>query len=134
AVVPPLADVAKLGATKPLPPPPSQTMPFTTKAAPVTTELSRSTDPLSPRGPITAVFAPVDLNDDPNLSPLPSANTEELESRDARPVHPQNSTVVPPQNPAISKAASITGELVPNDEGLQSSLRVGRSRKGFFIL
>jgi protein phosphatase len=129
-----ISNVAEAGATEPLPTPPAQTMPFTTKADPVTTELSRGTDPLNPRGPITAVFAPVDLNDDPNLSSLPSADTEELEPHDARPVHPQNSTVVPSQNLTNSKAASKTGELAPNDEGLQSSLRDGRSRKGFFIL
>jgi PPM family protein phosphatase len=129
-----LSNVAEAGATEPLPTPPAQTMPFTTKADPVTTELSRATDALNPRGPITAVFAPVDLNDDPNLSSLPSADTEELEPHDARPVHPQNSTVVPSQNLTNSKAASKTGELAPNDEGLQSSLRDGRSRKGFFIL
>jgi len=129
-----LSNVAEAGATEPLPTPPAQTMPFTTKADPATTELSRATDTLNPRGPITAVFAPVGLNDDPNLSPLPSADTEELEPHDARPVHPQNSTVVPAQDPTNSKAASKTGELAPNDEGLQSSLGDGRSRKGFFIL
>src|SRR5262245_59588506 len=109
-------------------------MPFPPKAAPATTELSRATDSLNPRGPITAVFAPVDLNDDPNLSPSPSADTEELEPRDARPAHPQNSTVVPAQNLTNSRAASKTGELAPNDEGLRSSPGDGRSRKGFFIL
>jgi PPM family protein phosphatase len=134
APVVPLSNAAEAGATEPLPTPPAQTMPFTKKADPATTELSRATDALNPRGPITAVFAPVDLNDDPNLSPLPSADTEELEPHDARPVHPQNSTVVPAQNPTNSKAASKTGELAPNDEGLQSSLGDGRSRKGFFIL
>jgi molecular chaperone DnaK (HSP70) len=109
-------------------------MPFTAKADPATTELSRATDALNPRGPITAVFAPVDLNDDPNLSPLPSADTEELEPHDARPVHPQNSTAVPAQSPTNSKGASKTGELAPNDEGLQSSPGDGRSRKSLFIL
>jgi hypothetical protein len=129
-----LSNAADAGATEPLPTPPAQTVPFTTKSDPVTTELSRATDPLNPRGPITAVFAPVDLNDDPNLSPLPSADTEELEPHDARPVHPQNSTAVPAQNPTNSKAVSKTGELAPKDEGLQSSPKEGRSRKGFFIL
>jgi PPM family protein phosphatase len=128
------SNAVEAGATEPLPTPPAQTMPFTAKADPTTTELSRATDALNPRGPITAVFAPVDLNDDPNLSSLPSADTEELEPHDARPVHPQNSTVVPAQSPTNSKASSKTGELAPNDEGLQSSLRDGRSRKGFFIL
>jgi protein phosphatase len=129
-----LSNAAEVGATEPLPTPPAQTMPFTTKSDPVTTELSRATDQLNPRGPITAVFAPVDLNDDPNLSSLASADTEELEPHDARPVHPQNSTAVPSQNLTNSKAPSKTGEMAPNDEGLQSSLGDGRSRKGFFIL
>jgi protein phosphatase len=129
-----ISNAADAGATEPLPTPPAQTMPFTTKVDPATTELARATDQLNPRGPITAVFAPVDLNDDPNLSPLPPADTEELEPRDARPVHPQNSTAVPALNPTNSKAASKTGELAPIDEGLQSSPKDGRSRKGFFIL
>jgi protein phosphatase len=129
-----LSNDAEAGATQPLPTPPAQTMPFTPKADPATTELARATDPLNPRGPITAVFAPVDLNDDPNVSPLPSAITEQLESHDAMPAHPQNSTTVPAQNPAISKAASKTGELSPNGEDPQSSPGDGRSRKGFFIL
>ena len=129
-----LSNAADAGATQPLPTPPAQTIPFAPKADPATTELSRATDPLNPRGPITAVFAPVDLNDDPNVSPLPSAVTEQLESHDAKPVHSQNSTTATAQNPTISKAASKTGELAPIDEGLQSSPGNGRSRKGFFIL
>jgi hypothetical protein len=129
-----LSNAAEAGATEPLPTPPAQTIPFTVKSDPTTTELSRSTDPLSPRRPITAVFSPVDLNDDPNVSPLPPAKTEQFESQDTRPIHPQNSTVVPAQNSPISKAASLTDELAPNDKGLQASSGDDRSRKGFFIL
>jgi protein phosphatase len=129
-----LLNAVEAGATQPLAPPPAQAAPFTSKVDPVTTELSRSTDPLNPRGPITAVFAPVDLNDDPNVSTLPSAKTEPFESHDTRPIHPQNSAAVPAQHPPISKAASDTEELIPGDKDPQSSQGGGRSRKGLFIL
>jgi PPM family protein phosphatase len=129
-----LSNAVEAGATQPLHAPPAQTAPFTPIADPATTELSRTTDPLNPRGPITAVFAPVDLNDDPNLSPLPQAKTEQLESHDARPVHPQNSNTAPSQNSPSSKAGTMDGEADLDDKGIQSSPGDGRSRKGIFIL
>ena len=129
-----IVNAVEAGATQPLEAPPAQAAPFTSKVDPVTTELSRTTDPLNPRGPITAVFAPVDLNDDPNVSTLPSAKTEPFESHDTRPIHPQNSTAVPAQHPPISKAASDTEELTTGDKDPQLSQGGGRSRKGLFIL
>jgi serine/threonine protein phosphatase PrpC len=128
-----IMNAVEAGATQPLEAPPAQTAPFTSKVDPVTTELSRTTDPLNPRGPITAVFAPVDLNDDPNVSSLPSAKTEPFESHDTRPIHPQNSAAVPAQPPPISKAASDTEELTPGDKDPHSNQGGGRSRKGLFI-
>jgi len=122
------------GATQPLAPPPAQTAPFTSKVDPVTAELSRVTDPLNPRGPITAVFAPVDLNDDPNVASLPSAKTEPFESQDTRPIHPQNSAAIADQNSPISNAASNTEELTPGDKDPKSRQGGGRSRKGLFFL
>jgi len=129
-----LSNDVDAGATQPLAPPPAQTAPFTSKVDPVTAELSRTTDPLNPRGPITAVFAPVDLNDDPNVASLPSAKTEPFESQDTRPIHPQNSAAIAPQNSSISNAASDTEELTPGDKDPKSSQGGGRSRKGLFIL
>jgi PPM family protein phosphatase len=129
-----LSNAVEVGATQPLAPPPAQTAPFTSKVDPVTTELSRTTDPLNPRGPITAVFAPVDLNDDPNVSSLPSAKTEPFDSNDSRLVHPQNSAAVTAQNPSNSRASSDTEELPPVDKDPKSSQGGGRSRKGLFIL
>jgi PPM family protein phosphatase len=129
-----LSSAVEAGATQPLSPPPAQTAPFTPKSDPATTELSRATDPLNPRGPITAVFAPVDLNDDPNLSPLPSAKTEQLESHDTRPVHPQNSNTAPSLNSPSSRAGSTEDLADLDDKGIQSSPGDGRSRKGIFIL
>ncbi|HEV2668053.1 MAG TPA: hypothetical protein VG324_24260, partial [Blastocatellia bacterium] len=128
-----LSNAVDAAATEPLPTPPEQPAPFTSKADLATTELSRATDQLNPRGPITAVFTPVDLNDDPHVSPLPSAKTEPFESHDAIPVHPQNSTAIAAQNSPVSKAASKTEELAPNDKGPESSSKDGRSRKGLFI-
>jgi protein phosphatase len=127
-----LSNAVEAGATQPLAAPPAQAASFTSKVDPVTTELSRATDQLNPRGPITAVFAPVDLNDDPNVSPLPP--TEPFESHDTRPIHPQNSAAPPAQNSDISKASADTEELVPGDKDPQPSKGGGRSRKGLFIL
>jgi len=129
-----LSNAVDAGATQPLAAPPAQATPFTSKVDPVTAELSRTTDPLNPRGPITAVFAPVDLNDDPNVPSLPPAKTEPFESNDPRPIHPQNSASVTAQNLPISKAASDTEELATGDKDSQSSQGSGRSRKGLFIL
>lgn len=129
-----LSNAFEAGATQPLAAPPAQAASFTSKVDPVTTELSRVTDQLNPRGPITAVFAPVDLNDDPDVSPLPPAKTEPFESFDTRPIHPQNSVAPPAQNPDISKASADTEELVPGDQDPQSSKGGGRSRRGLFIL
>jgi serine/threonine protein phosphatase PrpC len=133
----PVGDIVnpvEVGATQPLEAPPAQTAPFTSKVDPVTTELSRTTDPLNPLRPITSVFAPIDLNDDPEVGPLPSAKTEPFESHDTRPIHPQNSTAIPSQHPPISKADSDTEELSPGDKDPQFSKGGGRSRKGLFFL
>jgi hypothetical protein len=127
-------NAVEVGATQPLEAPPGQAAPITSKVAPVTTELSRTTDPLNPLRPITSVFAPIDLNDDPEVGPLPSAKTEPFESQDTKPIHPQNSAAVPAQHPPISKAASDTEELPSGDKDHQFSQRGGRSRKGLFIL
>ena len=129
-----IVNAVEVGATQPLEAPSAQTAPFTSKIDPVTAELSRTTDPLNPLRPITSVFAPIDLNDDPEVGPLPSAKTEPFESHDTRPIHPQNSAAVPAQHPPISKAASDTEELPPGDKNPQFSQGGGRSRKGLFIL
>ncbi|HKQ91390.1 MAG TPA: PP2C family serine/threonine-protein phosphatase [Blastocatellia bacterium] len=129
-----IVNAVEVGATQPLEAPSAQTAPFTSKVDPVTTELSRTTDPLNPLRPITSVFAPIDLNDDPEVGPLPSAKTEPFESHDTRPIHPQNSAAVPSQHPPISKADSDTEELSPVDKDPQFSKGGGRSRKGLFFL
>jgi serine/threonine protein phosphatase PrpC len=128
-----IVNAVEVGATQPLEAPSGHAAPITSKVDPVTTELSRTTDPLNPLRPITSVFAPIDLNDDPEVGPLPSAKTEPFESHDTRPIHPQNSAAVPAQHPPISKAASDTEELPPGDKDPHSSQGGGRSRKGLFI-
>ncbi|MBO0725631.1 MAG: protein phosphatase 2C domain-containing protein [Blastocatellia bacterium] len=137
------SDLADAPTTEPLPIPAAQTAAIESKAAPATTDLSHTTDPLPARGPITAVFTPEDLNDDPNVSPLPPAKTAPFESpHDARPVHPQNSTAVPSQNPPVSPvspvsmAASKTGEPALRAKGAKpapSASGDGRSRRNVFI-
>jgi serine/threonine protein phosphatase PrpC len=129
-----LSNAVDAAATKPLPTPPEQPTPFTSNADLATTELSRATDPLNPRGPITAVFAPGDLNDDPSVSPLSPAKTEPFESHDARSIHQQNSTAIPAPSPPVLKAASKTDDLALNDKGPQSGPGDGGSRRGLFIV
>src|SRR5262249_11689527 len=80
------SSAAEAVSTEPLPPPPEQPAPHTSKLVLATTELPRATDRLDSREPITAVYAPEDLNDDPNSSPLPPAKTESFESHDSRPI------------------------------------------------
>lgn len=128
-----ISDAVEAGATEPLPAPPAQSISFTSKADLATTELVRDTDPLNPRGPITAVFAPVDLNDDPNVSTLPPAKTEPFEPHDGNPIHPLNSTAIPAQGLPVSKAAPRTDEPAPNAKAPQSGPGDGRSRKNLFI-
>jgi len=124
-----LSNAEEAPSTEPLPVPPAKSTPFTSTAGLATTELSQTTDPLNPRGPITTVFAPEDLNDDTRVSPLPSAKTEPFESHDTRPIHQQNSTAPPAQNPPASK----TGELASNAFGAKSIPRNGHSRRNLFI-
>jgi PPM family protein phosphatase len=124
--------------TEPLPVQAAQTTPFRPKADPATTELTHTTDPLSHRGSVTAVFTTEDLNDDPNASPLPPAKTAPFESplgsHDARSIHPQNSTPIPAQNLQVSMATSKAGEPAPNVKGDKPAPGEGQSRRNFFIL
>lgn len=117
-------------ATEPLPPPPTQSTPITSKTDLATTKLSRATDPLDQREPTTLVFGPDDLNDDPLISSSPHAKTEPFESRDTRPINPQNSMAVLAQNPPVSK---INGPE-PDAKDAQSRSRDGHSRRNLFIL
>jgi PPM family protein phosphatase len=134
------ANLADAPATEPLPVPAAQTATIESKADPATTGLSHTTDPLPSREPITAVFTPEDLNDDPNVSPFPPAKTAPFESpHDARPIHPHNSTADQPQNPPlspVSMAASKTGELPPRVKGVRPAPGATgdeRSRRNVFI-
>jgi len=118
----PIGDIpnaAEAKATEPLPAPPAQSMPFTAKPQRRTTDLSRANDLSDRRGPITAVFAPEDFDDDlqSRSSPSHSARTEPLESRVTKPVNPQN----PAANPAPEPSTSKTGGSTPNTSHDQSN-------------
>jgi hypothetical protein len=93
-------------ATEPLPAPPAQSKPFTAKAQRSTTELSRSGEVSERRGPITAVFAPEDFDDDQQVSA--TSKTEPLESRSTKPINPQNSTSTLAPEPSASKGGGST--------------------------
>jgi PPM family protein phosphatase len=142
APIAPPSSAADAPTTEPLPVPPAQTTPFRPKADLVTTELPHTTDPLSPRASVTAVFATEDLNDDPHASPMPHAKTAPFETplgpapepHDGRPVHPQNSTAIPAQNPPVPMATSKAGDPALNAKGDKSPPSEGQSRKNLFIL
>jgi PPM family protein phosphatase len=123
-------NAVEAGATEPLPTPPSQSTPFTSKADFATTELSQSTDPLHQRGPTTLVFSPDDLNDDPHIPPLDPVKTEPFESRDTTPFNTQNSTSPMAQSSPVSKTDGMSLDA----KGAQSRSTNGRSRKNIFIL
>src|SRR5215467_5180299 len=74
------SNLADAPTTEPLPVPAAQTATIASNADPATTGLSHTTDPFPSREPITAVFTPEDLNDDPNVSHFPPAKTAPFES------------------------------------------------------
>lgn len=122
---PPAAGVR---ATEPLPAPPAQSKPFTSKAQRSTTELTRSGELSERRGPITAVFAPEDFEEDQQVSA--SAKTELLESRGTKPINPQNSTATLAPEPQASK----TGGSTPASDQPQSNSKDGHIRRNLIIL
>ena len=124
------SNAVEAAATEPLPIPPAQTMPLTSKADHVTSELSRVTDPLGQREPPTLVFGPDDPDDDLRASLKPHAKTEPFGLRDTKPINPQNSMAVLAQTPPVSK----TDGPAPDAKDTQSSSRDGHSRRTLFIL
>jgi protein phosphatase len=129
----PIADLSKLAdapTTEPLLVPSAQALPIPSKADPATAKLTHTTDPLNPPAPTTFVFAAVDLNDDPQSSPLLPAKTAPLESHDARPIHPQNSTAPPAHNPPAPKPVEPPAQA----KGAKSHPDAGHSRRNIFIL
>jgi PPM family protein phosphatase len=100
--------------TEPLPRPPAQSKPFTQKGQRSTTELSRSGELTERRGPITAVFAPEDFDEEAHVTTTSlkssGAKTEPLESRGTKPINSQNATATLTQEPPPSKVGgSKTG-------------------------
>jgi len=120
--------VSEVRATEPLPAPPAQSKPFTAKAQRRTTELSRSGELSNRRGPITAVFAPEDLEDDQKVSA--SARTEPLESRGTKPINQQNYTTALAPEPPASKPGGST----PAADQTPSKSMDGHTRRNLIIL
>ncbi|HEY6403543.1 MAG TPA: PP2C family serine/threonine-protein phosphatase, partial [Blastocatellia bacterium] len=133
-----LSKIANATATEPLLVQQAQSTPKADAAA--TTKLStQTTDALNPAPPITAVFAPVDLNDAPDISPAKTASLESpseapSNSYDANPIHSHNSTAISTQDSTDSKAVSKTVEPPPIAKGAGSQSNEGRSRRNIFIL
>jgi protein phosphatase len=121
-----LSKIADAPTTEPLPVPSGQSTSVTPKSDPATTKLTHTTETLTPAAPITSVFAAVDLNDDPQASPLHPAKTAPLESQETRPIHPQNSTATPVNNSPVSKPLEAKGAKSPPD--------AGHSRRNIFIV
>ncbi len=131
---------AEARATEPLPTPPRQSMPFTAKIQPNTADLARINDLSDRRGPITAVFAPEDfqedLKDDQRVAATQeaatsaakhSAKTEPLETRNTKPLNQQTSQL----DPATADSSSNSDS---NADRPQSNLKAGQSRTNLFIL
>src|SRR5262249_32440853 len=115
-------------ATEPLPTPPAHSKPFTAKAQRSTTELSRSGELSERRGPITAVFAPEDFDEDRQGSA--AAKTEPLESPGGKPNNTQNSVATIAPEPSVSK----TGGSTPGAGQGQSNSIDGHSSRNLLIL
>ncbi|HEY8459009.1 MAG TPA: protein phosphatase 2C domain-containing protein [Blastocatellia bacterium] len=118
--------------TEPLSASSAQTVTFASKADPATTKIpAHTTDALNPASQVTAVFAPVDLNDDPDASPGKTAPLEPpLESYDARSIHAHNSTAIPAHNSVDPKAI----EPPASPAGAAPHSNKGRSRRNIFII
>src|SRR5215470_2891889 len=119
---------ADLRATEPLPAPPAHSKPFTAKAQRSTTELGRSGELSDRRGPITAVFAPEDFEEDRQVSA--SAKTEQLEPRATRPINQPNLGTTPAPEPSASK----TGGSTPAADQTHSNSTDGHTRRNLIIL
>jgi PPM family protein phosphatase len=129
-----LSKIANAPATEPLLVQQAQSTPKTDAAA--TTKLStQATDALNPAPQITAVLAPVDLNDDPDVPPTKTAPFESTSgSYDADSIHSHNSTAIPTQDSTDSKAVSRPLEPPASAKGAGSHSKEGRSRRNIFIL
>lgn len=130
-------DAVEVKATEPLPAPPAQSTPFTSKIRRSTSELPRTNDLSDRRGPITAVFAPEDFEDD-KKTPVtpetastsarrPSAVTEPLESRRTKPIDPQKSQ-------SNSSSRSSNSKLSHDRSNQKDERKEGQSRTNLFIL
>ncbi len=101
----------------PLPVPPAQSKPFTSKIQQGTAKLSKTNDLSDRRGPITAVFSPEDFEDEAEAAPSFSAQTEPLESRGTKPIGPQNqAATLAPETPD-QKAGSASKTSHSNSKG-----------------
>jgi protein phosphatase len=138
--------------TEPLPTPPKQSMPFTAKIPRGVAEVSRTNDLSDRRGPITAVFAPEDFEDEAPVSspPVHSARTEPLEARNTKPITPQKSTVSSPPESSNANAGNANagnanagnanagnanaGQIRPSAGDDSAKPKTGQSRKNIVIL
>ena len=120
--------VAEVRATEPLPAPPAGSKPFTAKSQRRTTELARSGEVAERRGPITAVFAPEDFDDNQQVPAPPK--TEPLESRSTKPINPQNSTANLTPEPVAPK----TGGSTPVADQTKTKSTDGHTRRNLIIL
>jgi serine/threonine protein phosphatase PrpC len=133
----PTDDLSKIGtapATEPLLVQQAQSAPKADAAA--TTKLTtHATDPLNPAPQVTAVFAPVGLDDDPDVMSTKTAPLEsQSDSYDANSIHPHNSTAIPTLDSTDSKAVPRTVEPPAIAKGAGSQSNEGRSRRNIFIL
>ncbi len=130
-------DTVEAKATEPLPAPPTQSTPFTAKMRRSTSELPRTNDLSDRRGPITAVFAPEDFEEDKKAPAAqevakasarkPSAVTEPLESRNTKPLGPETSQ--------SNSSSPNSNSNVKRDRSNQVDDRKdGQSRANLFIL
>ena len=132
------SDAVEVKATEPLPAPPSQSTPFTSKIRRSTSELPRTNDLSDRRGPITAVFAPEDFEEDDKKGSVPpetagafarkpSAATEPFEPRNTKPLDPQASQ-------SNSSPLNSNAKLSRDRSNQRDDRKDGQSRTNLFIL
>lgn len=114
--------------TEPLPPPPKQSTPFTTPLTRPSSERSRTNDLSDRVGPITAVFAPEEFEEDSRTTaeqknPNP---TTPLDSRYTKPISASPSQPMPEPN------AAATPSLSNGQNGVRSASKSSKANLAIF--
>jgi protein phosphatase len=109
-------------ATEPLPTPPMQSMPFTSKLPRNSPDTARTNDLSDRRGPITSVFAPEDFEEEPEVSTVqkPAPVTTPLEQRQTQPLAATTNQPAAATTPGKASPSPVNHNPVQNAKTVQT--------------